>query len=133
VIRVSRVLLPFIPHTLATAGPVSLPSGLEWLSDEHHAASNSWVISGARTASGRPLLANDPHLAIEMPSVWWEVHVSAEAGAPEPSLNVTGVTIPGIPFVLIGHNDRIGGVSPTPAPTCRISTSNVSMQRGSAT
>ena len=96
------------PSPLATAGPVSLPSGLEWLSDEHHAASNSWVISGARTASGRPLLANDPHLTIEMPSVWWEVHVSADAGAPEPSLNVTGVTIPGIPFVLIGHNDRIG-------------------------
>ena len=73
------------------------PSGLEWLSDDHHAASNSWVLSGWRTASGRPLLANDPHLAIEMPSVWWEVHV----------MNVSGVTIPGIPFVVIGHNDRI--------------------------
>jgi penicillin G amidase len=80
------------------------PAGLEWLSDEHHAASNSWVLSGARTASGRPLVANDPHLAIEMPSVWWEVQVVA---AGQPGLNVAGVTIPGIPFVIIGHNDRL--------------------------
>ena len=64
--------------------------------------SNSWVVSGSRTASGRPLLANDPHLAIEMPSVWWEAHIVSGA------LNVMGVTIPGIPFVIIGHNDRIG-------------------------
>ena len=64
--------------------------------------SNSWVVHGSRTASGRPILANDPHLAIEMPSVWWEVHVVSD------TLNVAGVTIPGIPFVVIGHNARIG-------------------------
>ena len=64
--------------------------------------SNSWVIHGSRTASGRPILANDPHLAIELPSVWWEVHVVSD------TLNVAGVTIPGIPFVVIGHNARIG-------------------------
>ena len=64
--------------------------------------SNSWVVHGSRTASGRPILANDPHLAIEMPSVWWEVHVVSE------NVNVAGVTIPGIPFVIIGHNERIG-------------------------
>jgi penicillin G amidase len=81
---------------------VVYPQGLEWLSPDAHAMSNSWVIHGSRTASGRPLLANDPHLAIEMPSAWWEVHVVAGA------LNVTGVTIPGIPFVVIGHNARIG-------------------------
>jgi penicillin amidase len=78
------------------------PPGLEWLSPDARAMSNSWVIHGSRTASGRPILANDPHLAIEMPSVWWEVHVVAG------SLNVAGVTIPGIPFVVIGHNARIG-------------------------
>ncbi len=64
--------------------------------------SNSWVIHGSRTASGRPILANDPHLAIELPSVWWEVHIVSD------TLNVAGVTIPGIPFVVIGHNARIG-------------------------
>ena len=81
---------------------VEYPPGLEWLSPDAHAMSNSWVIHGSRTTSGRPILANDPHLAIEMPSVWWEVHVIAG------SLNVAGVTIPGIPFVVIGHNARIG-------------------------
>ncbi len=80
----------------------SYPPGLEWLSPDAHAMSNSWVIHGSRTASGRPILANDPHLAIEMPSVWWEVHVVSG------TLNVAGVTIPGIPFVVIGHNARIG-------------------------
>jgi len=64
--------------------------------------SNSWVLHGSRTASGRPILANDPHLAIEMPSVWWEVHVTSD------TLNVAGVTIPGIPFIIIGHNARLG-------------------------
>ena len=63
--------------------------------------SNSWVVHGSRTTSGRPILANDPHLAIEMPSVWWEVHVVSD------ELNVAGVTIPGTPFVIIGHNARI--------------------------
>ena len=80
----------------------SYPAGLEWLSPDAHAMSNSWVLHGSRTASGRPLLANDPHLAIEMPSVWWEVHVVSN------TLNVAGVTIPGIPFVVIGHSARIG-------------------------
>jgi penicillin amidase len=78
------------------------PSGLEWLSPDAHALSNSWVLHGSRTATGRPILANDPHLQIEMPAVWWEVHVTSD------TLNVAGVTIPGIPFVIIGHNARLG-------------------------
>ena len=81
---------------------IDYPPGLEWLSPDSKAMSNSWVVHGSRTASGRPLLANDPHLAIEMPSVWWEVHVVSD------ELNVSGVTIPGIPFVIIGHNARLG-------------------------
>jgi penicillin amidase len=83
-------------------GRSKMPPGLEWLSSDTHALSNSWVVGGSRTATGRPLLANDPHLAIEMPSVWWEAHIMSAA------LNVTGVTIPGIPFVIIGHNERMG-------------------------
>src|SRR5687767_5896961 len=81
---------------------IRYPPGLEWLSPDAHAMSNGWVIHGSRTASGRPILANDPHLAIEMPSVWWEVHVVSD------TLNVAGVTIPGIPFIVIGHNERLG-------------------------
>jgi penicillin G amidase len=79
-----------------------LPPGLEWLQmTSRPGASNSWVVSGARTASGRPLLANDPHLFIEMPSLWYEVHLVAA------ELDVAGATIPGTPFVLIGHNASI--------------------------
>jgi penicillin amidase len=63
--------------------------------------SNAWVISGAHTASGKPLLANDPHLEFAFPSTWYQVHLEA------PGLNVTGVSLPGVPMVIIGHNDRI--------------------------
>jgi penicillin amidase len=86
----------------ARRAPLEYPAGLEWLSPDAHAMSNSWVVHGSRTASGRPILANDPHLQIEMPAVWWEVHVVSD------TLNVTGVTIPGIPFIIIGHNERLG-------------------------
>lgn len=89
-------------HSPKPAARRRYPPGLEWLSPDAHAMSNGWVVHGSRTATGRPILANDPHLAIEMPSVWWEVHVIAGA------LNVAGVTIPGIPFIVIGHNERIG-------------------------
>jgi len=65
------------------------------------AMSNSWVVAGSRTASGRPLLANDPHLAIELPPLWYEMHLEC------PTLRVTGVTFPGLPLVVIGHNGRV--------------------------
>jgi len=65
------------------------------------AASNNWVVSGKHTVSGKPLLANDPHLAASAPSIWHLVHLSA------PGLRVAGVAAPGLPGVIIGHNDRI--------------------------
>ena len=90
------------------AGPLArlesppMPPGLEWLDVTARAGgSNSWVVAGSRTATGRPLLANDPHLNVEMPSIWYEAHLVA-AG-----LDVAGVTLPGTPFVIIGHNKRI--------------------------
>jgi penicillin amidase len=63
--------------------------------------SNAWVIAGARTASGRPLLANDPHLEYSLPGIWHMVHLRA------PGLDVSGVALPGVPCVIIGHNERI--------------------------
>ncbi len=70
--------------------------------------SNDWVVSGAHTASGKPLLANDPHLGHSVPSIWYMV------GLKSPELNVTGVTFPGLPLVIIGHNPRIAwGVTNT--------------------
>jgi penicillin G amidase len=60
--------------------------------------SNNWVIAGSRSATGKPLLANDPHLTLQMPSVWFENHLNA------PDLEATGVSFPGTPAVVIGHN-----------------------------
>src|SRR6185503_17656851 len=65
------------------------------------AASNNWVVSGKRTVSGKPLLANDPHLRPTAPSIWHLVHLSA------PGVRVAGVATAGLPGVIIGHNDRI--------------------------
>src|SRR6185295_8847246 len=65
------------------------------------AASNNWVVSGKRTATGKPLLANDPHLRPTAPSIWHLVHLSA------PGIRVAGVATAGLPGVIIGHNDRI--------------------------
>ena len=67
----------------------------------HGLGSNNWVVSGAHTATGKPLLANDTHLELNLPPIWYEVHVTA------PGWNVKGFTLPGAPFVIIGHNDRI--------------------------
>lgn len=64
-------------------------------------ASNNWVVSGKHTASGKPLLANDPHLAPSAPPIWYMVHLSA------PGVRVTGVTAAGLPGIVIGHNDHI--------------------------
>ncbi|MFL6284936.1 MAG: penicillin acylase family protein [Pyrinomonadaceae bacterium] len=63
--------------------------------------SNSWVVGGGLTASGKPLLSNDPHLAATSPSIWHITHLSA------PGVEVSGVAVTGIPGVMIGHNARI--------------------------
>ena len=89
------------PH----AKPIAIhkpPAGLEWLaSGARRGNSNNWVLAGGRTKAGRPILANDPHLQIEFPSVWYEMHLVASG------LDVIGVTIPGVPFIALGHNARI--------------------------
>ncbi|MFZ2034953.1 MAG: penicillin acylase family protein [Candidatus Dormiibacterota bacterium] len=64
--------------------------------------SNAWVVSGERTTSGRPILCNDPHLVPGMPSIWYATHVQAGD-----DFEATGVTMPGMPFVIIGHNTRV--------------------------
>lgn len=69
--------------------------------------SNNWVISGARTGSGYPLLANDTHLGIQLPSIWYENGIHCSPTGPDCPYNVVGFTFPGVPGVIIGHNDRI--------------------------
>ena len=65
-------------------------------------ASNAWVVSGARSSTGKPLLANDPHMFPRLPSVFYEAHLAAGG-----ELNVAGASAPGAPGVIIGHNRHI--------------------------
>lgn len=69
--------------------------------------SNNWVVDGSRTASGSPLLANDPHLGIQMPSIWYINGLWCEDVSPECPYRVSGFSFPGAPGVVIGHNERI--------------------------
>ena len=71
------------------------------LCDSCYAGSNNWVVSGAHTTTGKPLLSNDMHLGHSIPNVWYEVHLSSGA------YDVAGVSFPGFPFVIVGHNRRI--------------------------
>lgn len=93
--------------------PVTLPRGIE-VADldpadvlprgplrDRGMGSNAWALSGARTASGRPLLANDMHLPLMLPSFWYEIHLVGGG------LEVSGVSLPGLPMVMAGHNARI--------------------------
>jgi penicillin G amidase len=69
--------------------------------------SNNWVISGQLTTTGMPLLANDPHLGVQMPSIWYEVGLHCVVQSASCPYNVTGFSFAGAPGVIIGHNDRI--------------------------
>ncbi len=68
---------------------------------EELAASNNWVISGKRTADGKPIMANDPHLPPRAPGIWYLAHLSS------PSVQTSGVTFPGVPGIVLGHNESI--------------------------
>lgn len=68
---------------------------------EDLAASNNWVISGKRTADGKAILANDPHLQPTAPGIWYLTHLST------PTSRVSGVTFPGVPGIVLGHNENI--------------------------
>ena len=65
--------------------------------------SNNWVVSGAHTVSGKPLLSNDMHLGHQLPNLWYEAHLRCGSG----NFDVAGVTLPGYPYVIVGHNQRI--------------------------
>ena len=93
------------------AGPMTLAalSAIDWtrfagnlppvLGPDH--ASNEWVIDGTLTGSGKPLLANDPHLAFSAPILWYMARIVTPEG------NLAGVTLPGVPYHILGHNDRV--------------------------
>lgn len=72
-----------------------------WSADLSMPGSNNWVVSGAHTVTGKPLLSNDMHLPVQMPNLWYEAHLK------EGDLNVVGFTLPGVPYVVVGHNQHI--------------------------
>ncbi len=69
--------------------------------------SNSWVVSGAHTTTGKPLLANDPHLGPSMPGIWEQMALHCRKVSPACPFDVGGFTFSGVPGVVIGHNDQI--------------------------
>src|SRR5262245_14519310 len=69
-------------------------------------ASNNWVVAGARTRSGKPLLANDPHLGLTAPSVWYLAHLALQEAGAAP-LNVVGASLAGAPLIVLGRSDDI--------------------------
>ncbi len=82
------------------------PAIVQWVGESrrdirHALGSNNWVVSGEHTATGKPLLANDTHLELSVPPIWYQIHLTC------PGWNVKGFTLPGAPLVVIGHNDRI--------------------------
>jgi penicillin amidase len=80
---------------LSRVAAIAPPSYVEGM------GSNNWVVGGALSETGKPLLANDPHLTLSAPSLWYLAHLSA------PGLDVIGATLPGLPNVLLGRNQRI--------------------------
>ena len=94
-------------------------SGAGYPAEPFRPGSNNWVVSGQHTVSGKPLLSNDMHLDHQMPNLWFEAHLKTTAatttaaatttttGKPG-NFDVAGVTLPGVPFVIVGHNQRIG-------------------------
>ncbi len=75
-------------------------------------ASNAWAVAGELTSTGKPILANDPHLWLATPGVWYLARIDA------PGLHLAGATSPGVPFLILGHNDRIAwGMTTTHSDT----------------
>ncbi|MCX8020508.1 MAG: penicillin acylase family protein [Chitinophagaceae bacterium] len=116
--QINDSLIPIIPQGTSFPRPASVPAlpadvlqnyflkkdsvATENLTSENsNNGSNNWAIAGSKTASGSPMLCNDPHLELSLPSIWYEMQLSS------PSCNVYGVSLPGSPLIIIGFNDSI--------------------------
>ena len=82
-----------LPDELINIKPIEKPS--------KDVGSNNWAVSGAKTISGSPILCNDPHLNLSLPSIWYIIHLNA------PGINTMGASLPGSPAVISGFNDSI--------------------------
>ncbi len=69
--------------------------------------SNNWVVAGSRTASGKPLLSNDMHLTLRVPDTWYMADLYSPGSNGAPGFHAAGVTLPGFPFIVAGHNEHV--------------------------
>ena len=104
---VSTEVLDALQHNVALADAAVGPAG-------EGIGSNSWAVSGKLSATGEPLLANDPHLGIQMPSIWYQVDLRCVPRTESCPFEVAGFSFAGVPGVVVGHNDNIAwGVTNT--------------------
>ena len=96
-LREALVALPRV--TEGAPLPFALAGGMS--SGDLRPGSNNWVVSGAHTVTGKPMLSNDMHLDLRMPNTWYEAHLTVG------DYDVVGVTLPGVPYVIVGHNQHI--------------------------
>jgi len=86
--------VPFVPDFLLASNEYEKPQ-------YEHLGSNNWAVHGSKTKTGKPILCNDPHLQLQLPSIWYEIQLNA------PGVNTYGVAIPGAPGVTIGFNEKV--------------------------
>jgi penicillin amidase len=98
----STSLAPLPGAAPAYAAALRLYTTLRWLGRGGSFGSNNWAVDGSKTASGKPMLCNDPHLGFSLPMIWYTCHISVNGE------NLVGVTFPGGPGMVIGHNDDLG-------------------------
>ena len=101
---------PFAPDRRALDGAERFFARMDanpLLYRDPHYGSNSWVVSGAKTSSGHPILSNDPHLSLIAPPVWWYVHLDTASKGGELGLDVEGVAFAGLPGVVLGFNRKL--------------------------
>ena len=98
----SKKMTSALPSSPAAVARAQFDATDEEATDGLRPGSNNWVVSGQHTTTGKPLLSNDMHLNHQMPNLWYEAHLKSG------NFDVAGVTLPGVPFVIVGHNQRIG-------------------------
>ncbi len=84
-----------VPHAVPGGGPMGMDC------EACVPGSNNWAVAGSHTVTGKPLLSNDMHLGHQLPSTWYEMHLHAG------DYNIVGFSLPGMPFIIVGHNQRI--------------------------